>query len=62
MIVHSFEHEGMQEISVLVKKGYVIDDKYEAGDHKIRIDGDRLKMEFAEIFDAVAVLLSDCIR
>ena len=59
VIVHSFEHEGTQEISVPVKKGYVIEDNYEAGNHRIRIDGDSLKMEFEGIFDAVAVLLTD---
>ncbi|MCR5508466.1 MAG: hypothetical protein K6F34_07255, partial [Lachnospiraceae bacterium] len=57
VIVHSFEHEGVQEIRIPLKGEYRIAGKYETGDHGIRTTGSELIMEFSEPFDALAVLL-----
>ncbi|MCR5419856.1 MAG: alpha-galactosidase [Lachnospiraceae bacterium] len=57
VIVHSFEHEGIQKVMILLRGEYRIVGKYETGDHRIRIAGDELTMEFEETFDALALLL-----
>lgn len=57
VIVHSFEHDGAQKISVPLKGDYKVADKYEAGDHKVVVEKNVLTMEFEENFDAVALLL-----
>ncbi len=57
-IVHTFEHDGPQEIEIPVEEDYVIADVYEAGRHDIRISDSCLKIGFDQAFDAVAVLLS----
>ena len=57
VLVHSFEHEGVQEITIPLKGEYRIAGKYETGDHSIEIAGHKLIMKFAESFDAAAVLL-----
>ena len=57
VIVHSFEHEGAQEVSIPLKDDCDIFDIYETGDHKVRIAGRELKMVFEENFDAAAILL-----
>ncbi|MCR5670999.1 MAG: alpha-galactosidase [Butyrivibrio sp.] len=57
MIVHTFEHNGPQEIEVPLEEGYKIIDVFEAGNHEITIDGSTAKIHFDESFDAVAVLL-----
>ena len=57
VIVHSFEHEGLQEISISLKGKYRISECYEALDHKAKIEDGCLRMEFAESFDALALLL-----
>ncbi len=58
VIVHSFEHEGVQQITVPLKHAFEVIDKFEKGNHKIAVNGLELTLEFAEAFDAVAVLLS----
>ena len=57
-IVHTFEHDGPQEIEIPVEEDYVIADVFEAGRHDIRISDSCLKIGFDQAFDAVAVLLS----
>ncbi|MBR4670121.1 MAG: alpha-galactosidase [Butyrivibrio sp.] len=57
VIVHSFEHEGVQKVTLPLKGKFEVVDKYETGDHKIAVTGSELIMEFYEAFDAVAVLL-----
>lgn len=58
VIVHSFAHDAVQEISLPLAGDYEISDQYETGDHEITITGHVLRMIFADDFDAVAVLLS----
>ena len=58
VIVHSFAHDGSQEISIPLDKEYQIIDQYETGDHEITITGHMLKLRFAPNYDAAAVLLS----
>ena len=58
VIVHSFAHDGVQEVELVLDGDYVITDQYETGDHAITITGHMLHMQFADDFDAVAVLLS----
>ena len=55
--MHSFEHEGVQKVTLPLKGKFEVVDKYETGDHKIAVTGSELIMEFYEAFDAVAVLL-----
>ena len=57
VVVHSFEHEGLQSISIPLDKDYEIADKYETGDHNIRIAGRNIMIDFADSFDAVAIEL-----
>ncbi|RKM60011.1 alpha-galactosidase [Butyrivibrio sp. CB08] len=57
-IVHTFEHEGPQEIEIPLEEGYVVEDVFEAEGHDIRISDSCLKIGFDQAFDAVAVLLS----
>lgn len=57
VIAHSFKLGGPQKIVLPLKGNYSIVDKYEAGDHRIRIAGSEIIMEFKESFDALAVLL-----
>ena len=57
VIVHSFSHEGLQNISIPLDGDYRIADKYETGDHDIAISGGNLTVEFEQSFDAVSVLL-----
>ena len=57
VIVHSFEHEGVQEIRIPLKGEYRIALKYETGDHGIRTAGKELIMKFDGSFDAIAVML-----
>ena len=57
VIVHSFEHGGIQEISIPLKGKYKISDSFEAMDHKVKIGGSTLNMEFTESFDALSLLL-----
>ncbi len=59
IIVHSFAHEGVQDIAVPLKGDYKIRDVYEQGSHDIRIEKDSLRLKFEESFDAVAILLTD---
>ena len=57
VIVHSFEHEGIQKIEIPLEGRYRVSDIYETGDHGIAIAGDNIHMSFTSSFDAVAVLL-----
>ena len=57
VIVHSYEHDGVQKICIPLRDEYAIADIYETGDHKIRIAGKELFMEFDRSFDAVAIEL-----
>lgn len=57
VIVHSFKHEGLQEICIPLEGDYTVADKYEAGNHGIAIAGREIKMKFKESFDAVAVFI-----
>ncbi|MBO4456350.1 MAG: alpha-galactosidase [Butyrivibrio sp.] len=59
VIVHSFDHEGTQKITIPLMGEFRIADKFETGDHKVTIAGSELTMEFEETFDALALLL-DC--
>ena len=57
VIVHSFAHDGTQTVPVPVKGHHDIADIYETGDHKVRIAGSDIIMDFEESFDALAILL-----
>lgn len=57
IIVHSFAHEGIQKIRIPLQGDYRIDRQYETGNHNIMITGSGLDIQFAESFDAVAVLI-----
>ena len=57
VIIHSFNHEGRQEISIPIGDTAEIKDIYEQGDHSISIEDGFLKLTFEESFDATAVLL-----
>lgn len=57
IIVHSFEHDGVQNIEITLQNDYVIEQKYETGNHNIMITGSSLKVQFTESFDAVAVII-----
>ena len=57
VLVHSFAHEGTQEIVIPLVGSYRITDTYEAGHHGIQLNGNLLEVTFQEEFDAVAVLL-----
>ena len=58
VIVHTFDHDGPQEIEIPVEEGYLVADVYEAAGHDIKISGSCLKIGFDQSFDAVAVLIS----
>ncbi len=58
VIVHTFEHDGPQEIEIPVEEGYKVAEVFEARRHDIKITGTSMKIGFDEAFDAVAVLLS----
>ncbi|MBR4993896.1 MAG: alpha-galactosidase [Lachnospiraceae bacterium] len=58
-LVHSFEHEGLNEIEIPLDKDFVIEDKFEASNHEIRIEGKMLKVKFKESFDALAIHLKE---
>ena len=58
VIVHAFEHDGDLNIEIPIRPGYSIGDKYETGDHAIKLNGTKLIIRFKETFDAVAVLLA----
>ncbi len=58
VIVHSFAHDDLQEITIPLDGEYRIDDRYETGDHKITAGKGQLQFCFENGFDAVAVLLS----
>ncbi len=57
VIVHTFEQDGHQEISIPVEEGYKVSEVFEAGNHDLKMEGSNLKIGFDEAFDAVAVLL-----
>ena len=59
VLVHSFEHDGVQRVVVPLEGDYRIADKYETGDHKAAVSGRELVVEFEEAFDAVALLLEE---
>lgn len=57
VIVHSFEHEGVQKISIPLGGDFSIEDKYETGNHNIEITDKKINLSFDKSFDAVAVLI-----
>ena len=57
VIVHAFRHDGNLIVTVPLDGDYSVAGVYEAGDHKIELDGPFLTMEFEESFDAVAIYL-----
>ena len=57
VIVHSFNHEGRQDISIPIGDTAEIKDIYEQGDHTVSVEDGFLKLTFEESFDAVAVIL-----
>ncbi|MBR4574457.1 MAG: alpha-galactosidase [Lachnospiraceae bacterium] len=57
VIVHAFEHDGAQIVTVPLDRQYDIAGIYGYGDHRVRITDTFLSMEFDESFDAVAVYL-----
>ncbi|MCR4806665.1 MAG: alpha-galactosidase [Lachnospiraceae bacterium] len=57
VIVHSFEHEGRQDIGIPVKDGYRVEEIYENGYHGIELKDLSLWVSFEASYDAVAVLL-----
>ena len=57
VIVHSYEHEGLQKIEIPLEEGYRICDIYQAADHGVSIAGNRMVLSFEESFDALAVLI-----
>lgn len=59
VLVHSFAHEGKQEISIPVSGNLKIMEIFEQGNHLVRVEDQNLKLTFDETFDAVAVLLQD---
>jgi len=63
VIVHSFEHEGIQKITIPINGKYSVTEQYEASDHhisvhKINLEENVITLEFEQSFDAVAVLMS----
>lgn len=56
VIVHSFNHEGRQDISIPIGDTAEIKDIYEQGDHAVSVEDGFLKLTFEESFDAVAVI------
>lgn len=57
VIVHSYDHEGIQKIEIPLNGNYRILNKYETDNHNIMIAGQSILIEFEESFDAVAVLI-----
>ena len=57
VITHVFYHEQLLSVSIPLDGEYKIAEIYEIGDHKVRINGTEIVMEFAESFDALAILL-----
>lgn len=57
VIVHSFKHDGLQDIEIPLNDNYYIVDCYETGNHNITILENTLKVQFEESFDAVSVLI-----
>jgi len=57
VLVHSFEHESVQQIQIPLDGKYRICDIYEAGDHGVSIEGNNMVVSFKESFDALAVLI-----
>ena len=57
VIVHTFAHDGRQEIEIPLEGEYKIIDVFEGVRHETKISGSCLKIYFEESFDAVAILL-----
>lgn len=57
VIVHSFNIDAEQKVSVLLEGEYIIDDIYETGSHEIEVINKEVKLIFKESYDAVAVLM-----
>lgn len=57
VIVHSYEHEGVQKIEIPLDEGYRICDIYQAADHGVAITGNKMVLSCEESFDALAVLI-----
>jgi len=57
VIVHSFAHDGIQNIEIPLDAEYETVEKYETTDHMIVTGGGKLSLSFEQAFDAVAILL-----
>jgi alpha-galactosidase len=58
VIVHTFEHDGHQDIEIPLDGDFKVEEVFEAGRHSMELSSLGLKIGFDESFDAVAVLLS----